>query len=55
MSREKLFHAENAHTSFLSQQKYVVRVVFSHSKRVEMGVKDIDMGSIYGKVYIEII
>ena len=34
---------------------YVVRVAFSHSKLVEMGVKDIEMGSMYGKVYNEII
>ena len=34
---------------------YVVHAAFSHSKRVEMGVKDIEMGSIYGKVYNKII
>ena len=34
---------------------YVIRVAFSHSKRVEMGVKDIEMGSIHGKVYNKII
>ena len=33
----------------------VVRVAFSHSRRVEMGVKDIEMGSIHGKVYNKII
>ena len=33
----------------------VIRVAFSHSKRVEMGVKDNEMGSIYGKVYNKII
>ena len=29
---------------------YVVLAADSHSKRVEMGVKDTEMGSIYGKV-----
>ena len=29
---------------------YVVLAAVSHSKRVEMGVKDTEMGSIYGKV-----
>ena len=34
---------------------YVVLAAVSRSKRVEMGVKDTEMGSIYGKVYDEII
>ena len=43
MSREKLFHTGNARTGFKSQQIYVVRAAVSHSKRVEMGVKSIEM------------
>ena len=34
---------------------YVVRAAVWHSKRVDMGVKDIEMGSMYCKVYNEII
>ena len=53
MSGDKLFHTGNAHTSFYAVPP--VRVAVSQRKRVEMGVKDIEMGSIYGKVYNEII
>ena len=42
MSRDKLFHTGNAHTSFKSWQRYVVRVAVSHSKRVEMGLKSVE-------------
>ena len=34
---------------------YVVLAAVSHSKRVEMGVKDTEMGSIHGKVNDKII
>ena len=43
MSRDKLFHTGNARTSFKSQLMYVIRAAVSHSKRVEMGVKSIEM------------
>ena len=43
MSRDKLFHTGNARTSFKSQLMYVVRAAVSHSKRIEMGVKGIEM------------
>ena len=41
MSRDKLFVAGNAHTSFQFQQM-AVRVAVSQSKRVEMGLKSIE-------------
>ena len=53
MSGDKLFHTGNAHTSFYAVPP--VRVAVSQRKRVEMGVKVIEMGAIYGKVYNEII
>ena len=34
---------------------YVVRVVFSHSKRIEMGLEGIEMTSLYSEVCISII
>ena len=43
MSRDKLFHTGNARTSFKSWQMYVVRVAVSHSKRIEMGLRGIEM------------
>ena len=43
MSRDKLFHTGNARSSFKSQLMYVIRAAVSHSKRVEMGVKSIEM------------
>ena len=43
MSRDKLFHTGNARTSFKSQLMYVVRVAVSQSKRIEMGLKGIEM------------
>ena len=43
MSCDKLFHTGNSRTSFKSQLMYVVRAAVSHSKRVEMGVKSIEM------------
>ena len=39
MSRDKLFHAGNAHTSLKSLLIYVVRVAVSQSKSIEMGLK----------------
>ena len=43
-------------TQASSLSKYnAVRVAVLQRKRVEMGVKDIEMGSIYGKVYNQII
>ena len=32
---------------------YVVGVAISHSKRVEMGLKGIEMSSLYSEVYIK--
>ena len=32
---------------------YVVRAAVSHSKRVEMGVKSIEMSYLYSEVYIK--
>ena len=43
MSRDKLFHTRNAHTMFHSKYMYVFRVAVSKSKRVEMGLKGIEM------------
>ena len=43
MSRDKLFHTGNAHKSFKSWQSYVVRFAVSHSKRIEMGLRGIEM------------
>ena len=46
MSRDKLFHTGNARTSFKSWQMYVVRVAVvavSHNKRIEMGLRGIEM------------
>ena len=43
MSRDKLFHTGNARTSLKSQLMYVVRATVPHSKRVEMGLKSIEM------------
>ena len=42
-SRDKLFHTGNARTSLKSQLMYVVRATVPHSKRVEMGLKSIEM------------
>ena len=41
----------SANFNSLSSARDAVRVAVSQRKRVEMGVKDIEMGSIYGKVY----
>ena len=43
MSRDKLFHTGNARTSLKSWQMYVVRVAVSLSKRIEMGLRGIEM------------
>ena len=43
MSHDKLFHIGNAYTSFQSWQMYVVRVAVAQSKRVEVGLKGIEM------------
>ena len=43
MSRDKLFHVGNGHTSFQSLLIYVVRVAVSQSKHIEMGLKSIEM------------
>ena len=43
MSRDKLFHTANARTSFKSWQMYIVRVAVSQSKRIEMGLNNIEM------------
>ena len=46
MSRDKLFHTGNARTSLKSWQMYVVRVAVvavSHSKRIEMDLRGIEM------------
>ena len=52
MSHDKLFHIGNTHTSFISLTKSTMFVpVISRSKSVEMGVKDIEMSSLYGKVF----
>ena len=53
MSRDKLFHTGNARTSFKSWQMYVVRVAVSHSKRIEMGLRGIEMSKSYSGVYIK--
>ena len=42
MSRDKLFHTGNARTRFKPWQMYV-RVAVSHSKRIEMGLRGIEM------------
>jgi len=42
MSREKLFHTGNTHTS-CSLSKYDVCVAISRSRSVEMGAKRIEM------------
>ena len=46
MSRDKLFHTGNARTSLKSWQMYIVRVAVvavSHSKRIEMDLRGIEM------------
>ena len=54
MSREKLFHTGNTHTSF-SLSKYDVCVAIFRSRSVEMGAKRIEMSQIYDKVYSKIV